>query len=197
MVALLDKAGRVDLELERFESIPAGDRFSLLRVDGRWMLAPGVDAPTPSLIVQRGARRDRFEPLPGAGQDWSAGDDRLWTAGFAVPLDLVLDARVRFWLEAAAGPSYPLPRPDERPLFDGHRAQVVVRNGRPHLLLAAGLMAVALAPLGQPAMAGAQEPVDPARQGAAAAPPSSPDVAADATPDPATGAAPAEQADPV
>src|SRR4051794_21011979 len=151
MVALLDKAGRVDLELERFESIPAGDRFSLLRVDARWMLAPGVDAPAPSLIVQRAARRDRFEPLPGPGADWAEGDDHLWTAGFAVPLDLVLDARVRFWLSAAAGPTYPLPLPEERPLFDGHRAEVVVRNGRPHLLLAAGLMAVALAPLGQPA----------------------------------------------
>src|SRR3954454_13619015 len=113
MVALLDKAGRIDLELERFESIPAGDRFSLLRVDARWMLAPGVDAPAPSLIVQRGARRDRFEPLPGAGAGWAAGAARLCPAGFAVPLDLVLDARVRFCLSAAAGPTYPLPTPEE------------------------------------------------------------------------------------
>ena len=130
MVALLDTAGRVDLELERFESIPAGDRYSLLRVDGRWVLAPGVDAPEPTLVVQRGARRDRFAPLPGAGDDWRLDDGRAWSAGYAVPLDLILDARVRFWLEAA-GPRYPLPRPEERPLLDGHRAEVVIRNGRP------------------------------------------------------------------
>src|SRR5439155_693810 len=154
MVALLDTAGRVDLELERFESIPAGDRYSLLRVDGRWVLAPGVDAPEPTLVVQRGARRDRFAPLPGAGDDWRLDDGRAWSAGYAVPLDLILDARVRFWLEAA-GPRYPLPSPVERPLLDGHRAEVVIRNGRPHLLLACGLMAVALAPLVHPAAAGA------------------------------------------
>jgi soluble lytic murein transglycosylase-like protein len=156
MVALLDTAGRIDLELERFESIAAGDHHSLLRVDARWVLAPGVTPPTPTLVVQHGAQRDRFEPLPGTGEDWRYDDERLWTAGFAVPLDLVLDARVRFWLEAA-GPRYPLPRPDERPLFDGHRAQVVIRNGRPHLLLACGLMAVAIAPLAQPATVNAQE----------------------------------------
>ena len=46
MVALFDTAGRVDLELERFESIRAGDHHSLCRVEGRWLLAPGVDAPT-------------------------------------------------------------------------------------------------------------------------------------------------------
>src|SRR5439155_6678727 len=149
-------AGRVDLELERFESIPAGDRYSLLRVDGRWVLAPGVDAPEPTLVVQRGARRDRFAPLPGAGDDWRLDDGRAWSAGYAVPLDLIRDARVRFWLEAA-GPRYPLPRPEERPLLDGHRAEVVIRNGRPHLLLACGLMAVALAPIVHPGSAAAQD----------------------------------------
>src|SRR5437868_6691668 len=38
MVALFDTAGRVDLELESFEKIPAGDHYSLLRVAGRWAL---------------------------------------------------------------------------------------------------------------------------------------------------------------
>ncbi|HEY3019798.1 MAG TPA: lytic murein transglycosylase [Solirubrobacteraceae bacterium] len=157
MVALLDTAGRIDLELERFEKIPAGDRYSLLRVDGRWVLAPGVDAPEPTLVVQLGARRERFAPLPGAAAEWRHDDGRAWSAGFAVPLDLILDARVRFWLEAA-GPRYPLPRPEDRPLLDGHRAEVVIRNGRPHLLLACGLMAVALAPgIVHPVTAGAQD----------------------------------------
>src|SRR4051812_47946616 len=155
MVALFDIAGRVDLELERFEAIPAGDRFSLLRVGARWVLAPGVSAPTPMLVVQRGARRDRFAPLPDPAADY-AGDG--WAAGYAVPLDLILDARVRYWLEAD-GPRYPLPSPEERPLLDGRRPEVVIRNGRPHLLLAAGLMAVALAPLAGAKPAVAQEPV--------------------------------------
>jgi hypothetical protein len=154
MVALFDTAGRVDLELERFESISAGDRFSLLRVDGRWLLAPGVSAPTPVLVVQRGALRDRFAPLPGAAADYE--DERLWSAGYAVPLDLVLDARVRYWLHAGDA-RFPLPGPQERALYDGQRAEVVIRNGRPHVMLAAGLMAVAIGPLSVPAMAVAQD----------------------------------------
>jgi membrane-bound lytic murein transglycosylase B/cell wall-associated NlpC family hydrolase len=155
MVALLDTAGRVDLELESFEKIPAGDHYSLFRVDGRWVLAPGTDAPTPTLVVQRGARRDRFEPLPGGADDFRHDDGRAWSAGYAVPLDLILDARVRFWLEAD-GPRYPLGSPEDRELYEGREAQVVVRNGRPHLLLAAGLMAVAISPLVAAAPAGAQ-----------------------------------------
>jgi hypothetical protein len=157
MVALLDTAGRVDLELESFEKIPAGDHYSLFRVDGRWVLAPGVDAPTPALVVQRGARRDRFEPLPGGADDFREDDGRAWSAGYAVPLDLILDARVRFWLEAD-GPRYPLGSPEDRELYEGREAQVVVRNGRPHLLLAAGLMAVAISPLVGVAPANAQAP---------------------------------------
>jgi membrane-bound lytic murein transglycosylase B len=160
MVALFDTAGRVDLELERFERIPAGDHFSLLRVDGRWVLAPGVEAPAPALIVERGSERDRFEVLSGGSEAFLQNDGRAWTAGFAVPLDMILDARVRFWLEAA-GPTHALPSPEERPLLDGHRAQVVVRNGRPHLLLACGLMAVALSPFAHAVPAAAQDqPVD-------------------------------------
>jgi cell wall-associated NlpC family hydrolase len=174
MVALFDTAGRVDLELETFERIPAGEHYSLLRVAGRWLLAPGVEAPSPTLVVQRGARRDRFEPLPGAEPEYG----RAWSAGFAVPLDLVLDARVRYWLEAE-GPRYPLRRPEERALLDGQRAQVVVRNGRPHLLLAAGLMAVALA---APAAASAQAPVDPAATGPTAVEPAATVVAETVTP---------------
>jgi murein DD-endopeptidase MepM/ murein hydrolase activator NlpD len=170
MVALLDTAGRVDLELEQFESIPAGDHQALLRVAARWLLAPGVDAPEPTLVLQRGAVRERFSPLPGAPEGWRFDDGRDWWAGYAVPLDLVLDARVRFWLEAdgpphTAQPStpvrarYPLPRPVEGDAtIEGPTPQVVVRNGRPHLLVAAGLMAVALA---QPTAAAAQEPAAP------------------------------------
>src|SRR3954469_9622258 len=71
MVALFDTAGRVDLELDSFEKIPAGEHYSLLRVAGRWSLAPGVDAPRPTLVVQRGAQRDRFAVLPGADGDFT------------------------------------------------------------------------------------------------------------------------------
>src|SRR3954470_856053 len=191
MVALFDTAGRVDLELERFESISAGDRFSLLRVDGRWLLAPGVSAPAPMLVVQRGALRDRFAPLPGAAADYEAGDERLWSAGYAVPLDLVLDARVRYWLHAGDA-RFPLPGPQERALYDGQRAEGVIRNGRPHVMLAAGLMAVAIGPLSAPALASAQDAAAPVTttapdQTTVAAPPAAttPPVAA---PTPATHA---------
>src|SRR5439155_13681443 len=88
--------------------------------------------------------------------DYEAGDDRLWSAGYAVPLALVLDARVRYWLHADDA-RFPLPGPQERALYDGQRAEVVIRNGRPHVMLAAGLMAVAIGPLSAPAVAGAQD----------------------------------------
>ena len=80
MVALFDTAGRVDLELNGFEAIPAGDRFLLLRIGGRWSLAEGVSAPAPSLILQTGATRERFDVLPGADDDYTSD----WWAGFAV-----------------------------------------------------------------------------------------------------------------
>ena len=194
MVALFDTAGRVDLELEKFESIPAGDHHALLRVAGRWELAPGVSAPEPVLVLQKGARRERFSPLPGGEEDWRFDDGRDWWAGYAVPLDLILDARVRYWLEAG-GPRYPLPRPEERELLDGRPAQVVVRNGRPHLILAAGLMAVAFA--AQPAAAAAQDTApqvplapEPEVAGAVTLPVETPDVAGAEAPAPTAEPAP-------
>src|SRR3954447_14270340 len=190
MVALFDTAGRVDLELERFESISAGDRFSLLRVDGRWLLAPGVNAPVPMLVVQRGALRDRFAPLPGAAADYDGGDERMWSAGYAVPLDLVLDARVRYWLHAD-GARFPLPGPQQRALYDGQRAEVVIRNGRPHVMLAAGLMAVAIGPLSAPALAAAPD----AAAGTAATPDQTV-VPAATTPAPPAATTPAPPAPP-
>src|SRR4051794_3991598 len=192
MVALFDTARRVDLELERFEYTPAGDTISLLRVDARWLLAPGVDAPRPELVLQRGSRRDRYVPLPGS-EDWRAQDGRLWSAGFAVPAELVLDARVRFWLDAE-GPPYPLPRPVERETAEPRPApsQGSSRGGRPHTLLAAGLAAIAaLAPVAHPSSASAQEPApepttapettppaDPAAQAQPVVPPAAPDAQA-------------------
>src|SRR3954467_12075614 len=96
MVALFDTAGRVDLELEGFEAIPAGDRFLLLRIGGRWSLAENVAAPTPRLMLQRGSRRERFDVLPGQESDWDAD----WWAGFAVPAADATAPNTRFWLEA-------------------------------------------------------------------------------------------------
>src|SRR3954451_9895716 len=94
MVALFDTAGRVDLELESFEAIPAGDRFLLLRIGGRWSLGANRAPPVPRLVLQHGSRRERFDVLPGGEDDYS-GD---WWAGFAVPVAEA--AHVHYWLEA-------------------------------------------------------------------------------------------------
>src|SRR4051812_35216190 len=158
MVALFDTAGRVDLELEGFEAIPAGDRFLLLRIGGRWSLGEGVPAPAPRLVLQHGSKRERFDVLPGTEGDY--GSD--WWAGFAVPLGAAETVN-RYWLEAGDEARYPLPAPIHRELLDGRQPQIVVRGGRPYLLVAAGLMAAALIPLSAPSQAGADEvPVDPA-----------------------------------
>src|SRR4051812_13513924 len=158
MVALFDTAGRVDLELDGFEAIPAGDRFLLLRIGGRWSLAEGVSAPAPTLVLQHGAKRERFDVLPGTEDDY-AGD---WWAGFAVPLSKAESVN-QYWLEAGDEARSPLPAPVQRELLDGQRPQIVVRGGRPYLLVAAGLMAAALTPLSAPSQAGADEiPPDPA-----------------------------------
>src|SRR4051812_49531882 len=116
MVALFDTAGRVDLELESFEAIPAGDRFLLLRIGGRWSLAEGVPAPAPRLVLQHGSKRERFDVLPGTEGDYD-GD---WWAGFAVPAAAAATTD-RFWLEAGRDPRYPLPRPAHRELLHGER----------------------------------------------------------------------------
>jgi len=139
MVALFDTAGRVDLELSGFEAIPAGDRFLLLRIGGQWSLAEGVPAPAPRLVLQHGSKRERFDVLPGAEGDYSAE----WWAGFAVPL-IAAETVNQYWLEAGDEARYPLPAPVQRELLDGQRPQIVVRGGRPYLLVAAGLMAAAL-----------------------------------------------------
>src|SRR4051794_14404723 len=183
MVALLDTAGRVDLDLSAFESIPAGDRFLLLRIGGRWSLAEGVPVPEPRLIVQHGSKRERFDALPGAEGDYSAD----WWAGFAVPV--TSEHKVHYWLEAGDEARYPLPAPVPRELLDGQRPQIVVRGGRTYLLVAAGLMAAALIPLSAPSQAGADDavPVDPAQAAppAVTAPVTVPTVAAPPTPPPA------------
>src|SRR3954469_10322144 len=132
MVALFDTAGRVDLELDGFEAIPAGDRFLLLRIGGRWSLAEGVPAPAPRLVLQHGSKRERFDVLPGAEDDYS-GD---WWAGFAVPLTAA-DSVSRYWIEAGDEARYPLPAPVHRELLDGQAPQIVVRGGRPHPPLSA------------------------------------------------------------
>src|SRR3954468_22298340 len=157
MVALFDTAGRVDLELDGFEAIPAGDRFLLLRIGGRWSLAEGVPAPAPRLVLQHRSNPERCDVLPGAEDDYS-GD---WWAGFAVPLTAA-DSVSRYWIEAGDEARYPLPAPVHRELLDGQAPQIVVRGGRPYLLVAAGLMAAALIPLSTPSSAGADEvPADP------------------------------------
>src|SRR4051794_13197210 len=167
MVALLDTAGRVDLDLSAFESIPAGDRFLLLRIGGRWSLAEGVPVPEPRLIVQHGSKRERFDALPGAAGDYSAD----WWAGFAVPV--TSEHKVHYWLEAGDEARYPLPAPVPRELLDGQRPQIVVRGGRTDLLVAAGLMAPALIPLSAPPQAGARHPL-PVEPPQAAPPPAAP-----------------------
>src|SRR4051812_13187720 len=176
MVALFDTAGRVDLELDGFEAIPAGDRFLLLRIGGQWSLAEGVSAPAPRLVLQQGSRRERFEALPG--EDDYSGD---WWAGFAVPAAAAEKVN-RYWLEAGDEARYPLPAPVHRELLDGQRPQIVVRGGRPYLLVAAGLMAAALIPLSTPSSAGADEvptnPGVPASPPAVTAPVTVPTVAA-------------------
>src|SRR3954468_1249551 len=178
MVALFDTAGRVDLELDGFEAIPAGDRFLLLRIGGRWSLAEGVPAPAPRLVLQHGSKRERFDVLPGAEDDYSGE----WWAGFAVPLTAA-DSVSRYWIEAGDEARSPLPAPVHRELLDGQAPQIVVRGGRPYLLVAAGLMAAALIPLSAPTNAGADEtPGDPAVPPAVTAPVTVPTVT---TPPPA------------
>src|SRR4051812_34102579 len=173
MVALFDTAGRVDLELEGFEAIPAGDRFLLLRIGGRWSLGEGVPAPAPRLVLQHGSKRERFDVLPGTEGDY--GSD--WWAGFAVPLGAAETVN-RYWLEAGDEARYPLPAPIHRELLDGSRPQIVVRGGRPYLLVAAGLMAAALIPLSAAPPANAGEtpaaPTPPAAAPAAGVPPPAP-----------------------
>src|SRR3954454_822928 len=108
MVALFDTAGRVDLELDGFEAIPAGDRFLLLRIGGQWSLAEGVPAPAPRLVLQQGSKRERFEALPGE-HDYS-GD---WWAGFAVPAAAAEKVN-RYWLEAGGEGPDPAPARAQR-----------------------------------------------------------------------------------
>src|SRR4051812_17127866 len=145
MVALFDTAGRVDLELDGFEAIPAGDRFLLLRIGGQWSLAEGVSAPAPRLILQTGAKRERFDVLPGAEDDYTGN----WWAGFAVPLSAAESVN-RYWLEAGDEARYPLPAPVQRELLDGQRPQIVVRGGRPPPLVPPRPMAPALLPPSPP-----------------------------------------------
>src|SRR3954452_23584715 len=95
MVALFDTAGRVDLELDGFEAIPAGDRFLLLRIGGRWSLDEGVTAPVPRLVLQHGSQRERFDVL--AGTEGEYAED--WWAGSAVPLGAAQTVN-RYWIEA-------------------------------------------------------------------------------------------------
>src|SRR4051794_14018311 len=165
MVALFDTAGRVDLELEGFEAIPAGDRFLLLRIGGRWSLGEGVPAPAPRLVLQHGSKRESFDVLPGTEGDY--GSD--WWAGFAVPLGAAETVN-RYWLEAGDEARYPLPAPTHRELLDGSRPQIVARGGRPSPLVAAGRMAAALIPLSAPTAANADDAV-PAEPVPAATPP--------------------------
>src|SRR4051794_23369792 len=187
MVALSDTAGRVALELQCFETIPAGDHYSLLRVDARWVLAPGVLAPAPALVIETGGLQRRFAVLDFGDQDWGAD----WSAAFAVPTEALMgDPRVSL---DGAGSRHELPDPTPGALPPTQTAEVVERNGRPHLLVAAGLMVVALAPLGNPALARAEETLEPA-----AAPATDQAVATDtATPGAPAPEAPADPVAPV
>jgi len=190
MVALLDTAGRFELELLGFEAIPAGDRFLLLRVGGRWSLPENALAPAPRLVLESADGRERFDVLPGAEDDFS----RDWWAAYAVPAAKAVD--VRFRIEAGEDSRFELPEPVRRELLDGQRPEIVVRGGRPYLLVAAGLMAAAVIPLSSPGNAGADDnvPADPAA--GAPAPAAQVVTAGDSTDAPVDPNAPAPPADP-
>lgn len=105
----LRPATRPSLEVEGFESVPAGPGLALLRLSGRWRPADAVPAALRLAVVADG-RRSVFAPLPGP----PTGEQAEWRAGFSVPAELVWNGS--FLLEAAEGLGVELPRPTERAL---------------------------------------------------------------------------------
>ena len=102
---------RLNLELERFESVEPGEGLTLLRITGRWRSRTLERVPGPTLVVSGPGGEIALEPLPDpcALPAFADTDPPPWRAGFA--LSAVPRPGATYAVRLADGSSYALPGP--------------------------------------------------------------------------------------
>ena len=102
---------RLELEVERFESVEAAEGVTLLRIAGRWRSRTLERVPEPAMVVNGAGGETVLEllPDPGALPAFADADPPPWRAGFALPGRP--GAGATYALRLADGSTYGLPAP--------------------------------------------------------------------------------------